>query len=279
MKLKHSIWGMAAAVGLVLSCGENSFKDFEKVNIPEEATKEMEAQRPEKAIELVLNSLGNAYRRLFESIDEASDLDTIERQLNIEMTRLITTEGRTDVPNLVSILSSAQAQLFGADPFSIALILATSSSSSSSLTLADNGPNTLTKLFPILPKSTTANVRGLEIAITLLNSMTTTYRSKADEFKKAIFLTADVALITKGLDINGDGIISVEEALNLSEDAASALLSIIASAVSSGQSSGQTGEKSAAITQSIAAIQDKINAQPGATMNDKLRNFLASKGS
>lgn len=265
-------------------CGVNQFAQFEKKNVALQATKYLEREQPDKAIELITNSLGSAYASIFASAASITNVSTLETSLTTELNNLVA-QGRSDAPNLVSILASAQAQLYGADPFSIALTLATGggeSESSSSSTSSDSsssagGIDTLTTLFPVLPESTTGNIHGLEIAIALLNSLGS-HQTSADLYKKAIFLTANIALITKGLT-DSSGKISRLAVINMSTTTAANLLLLIASATLTAGAAQQNNGNAGSSTKAISNIQTKIDEQEGDDQNTKLRNYLVSKTS
>lgn len=265
----RDLW-LILTVLLFPACGANTFSSLEKPDIGLQATKLLEDEQPQSAIDLLLSNLGSSFRAIYDGVGETSDLTQVEADFTSEVDTLVAAGATDDVPNLVSILASAQAQLYNVDPLSIALTLSKSSSSESS-------SNPITLLFPILPKSTSTSVRGLDLAVILLNSIGSS-ATKADQLKKGIFVTASISLTVKGLDANSNGIIEPAEVLTLSEAGATALIQQLAAAAEAAAGSGDTSDSSNAGTsaQSISGIQDKIDAEPGTSKAEKLRAFITS---
>lgn len=269
--LQFSCW---LVISFMASCGGNNLFSSSKKNAAEVATKALEKSEPDKAISTLLSALGDSFRAIYETVDASSDLTVIQDLLHTEIQRLIALGSVEDANNLVSILASAQAQKGGIDPLSIILYMAKSETSTALLATQ----NEAIKLFPALPDASLDNLRNLQFAITLLNAIGEDYFINADHFKIAIFGTAYFALTIKHLDTDGDGNISITEALQVGESLAVDLISIIAQASASiGATQAQEDDARAkASAQNISDIQSKIDASPGTTNAEKLQNFISS---
>lgn len=164
----------------------------------------------------------------------------------------------------ISLLASAKAQKAGIDTTDIALEMAKGGETSG---------NALTSLFSILPTATTEVIALLVEATGLLATIPSDELKEGDVFKVSMFNTALTALQAKYFDADGDGQFSVEELENLDEDAAITILNSLLNAESAAaiyQSSGGTGDA----TGNVSQIKSQIDAQPGDTQAEKLRNFL-----
>lgn len=222
--------------GLV-SCGANPFKTYEKKDPAEDATVALENNDADKAISILTKAL----------------------------------EDEPDNNTYKSVLSLAYAQRAGIDPLTLAQKMGGSDSATSSAAASGNG---LTSLFGIMPEATDAHIADVDTAIALIISIPTPARITADTLKLAMFQIAAMTLRSKQLDINGDGILSVDELLNMSSTSATAILSQLAAAAGaySGSVSVSTTDKAAA--EQITKIQTAIASQPGATDQEKLQNYL-----
>jgi len=277
---------IASLTLFVSGCGDNLFSSLEKTDTATDATIQLESGDPAKAITLILDKLGDAYSKVYEATNADSDLFQAQSDLNAAMLVLVDEGDIEDVPNLVSILASARAQKHGIDPFEIALKFAeaattasedTANADAGSSSTASAGPgNDVTRLFPILPEASAENLEGLDVAMTVLRS-TGTYKTTSDDYKEALLLTASIALVTKTLDSDGDGEISALESVSLSDAAAKALLNQITAAVLAAAASSDLSADSetAKSTEQIQALQSQIDAEEGATQEEKLRNFIA----
>lgn len=169
----------------------------------------------------------------------------------------------------LSILATAHAQRAGVEPLHFAANVVSKDSSST---------GGMTALFGLIPEASSANLADIDAAVTILAADIPPDRHQpGDTFKYAIYQTASMLLHTKALDKNGDGILSVDELLNLSDASAVSLLTQLASAkgVLGGDSaSNDTSEKAAA---AITSYQAQIDAAPGETDAEKLRNYLATR--
>lgn len=265
---------LIASLNLMIACGKNPFKSYDEGNVATDATIEIENGNSKTAINLILEDLGSEFQTAYENATalttKSEDIINISAAIN----NLIDA-GRSDVPNLVSILASAKAQLHGVDPFKLALKFADQSSSNESNSNNNSqqqDTNELTLLFPVLPEATAENIQGLDKALTLLSSLGS-YKTASEEYKEALLLTASIALSTKALDSDGDGEISALEAVTLSDAVASVLIEQIAAAVIS--AAAGDGQDVSASAEQIQKIQSQIDAQEGSTDEEKLRNFIA----
>ena len=257
---------------LLLACGKNVYVDQEKKDPATEASRELEKDNPKAAINVLLDALGSEYKATIKGITVSTDLTETENTLTVLLANALA-KGKKNAVQWVSVLASAQAQLYNVDPFVIALKLATKDKSTKLVDGATPDSQTLTILFPLLPESTPENIRGLDTAITMINSLGDSM-TVVDTLKKAIFLTSAVSLSLKKLDVNGDGTIAPEELLTMDQATAIAVISQIASAAST-SSTGAAGSDPAAAA--IQSIQTQIQAQEGTTDEEKLKNFIASK--
>lgn len=278
---------IAIAISLLShSCGSSLFKAADQSDTATEASIALEKQQPTKAIRLIMDILGQSYRRVYDEVD--ADTTAGSTKLATAMETLIAAGQIKNVPNLISILASAKAQLHGIDPFDIALRIAESATTQSDSAASDaadasstaaSAGNQVTRLFPILPEASEENIHGVDVAMAVLQSLGE-LKTTADEYKEALFLTASIALVTKTLDSDGDGEISALESITLSDTAANALLNQITSAAAAAASSGENGQDldSATSTAQIQALKAQIDAEEGATQEEKLRNFIAKSG-
>jgi hypothetical protein len=288
LRLKTHRLKLLFALASLSSCGTSIFKSLDKSDAATDAAIALEKKQPESAIKIILDALGDEYHAVYDDVDAATETSTGTIALAAKMTELIDAGAISNVPNLVSILASAKAQLHGIDPFNIALQIAdsatsttdSSSSTESSDTAAAGGTaNAVTSLFPVLPEASLENLHGLDVAMAILQSIGT-LKTVPDQYKEALFLTASVALVTKSLDTDGDGKISALESITLSDAAATILLNQIISAGAAAAAGGETSAETtpSASTAQIQALQSKIDAQEGATQEEKLRNFMAQSG-
>ncbi len=171
----------------------------------------------------------------------------------------------------ISLLSMAYAQRAGVDP--VTLIQNMSSTSS----LAES--NSITSLFSIMPPATETAIADVDTAVALLLTIPGSDRKTYDTLKLALFQTASMTLRSKILDTNGDGILSTEELMAMSSASALAMLSQIAGAVSAFADGNSTSATDKAASEQISKIQTAINAESGATDEEKLKNYLAKSSS
>lgn len=280
------LWNLTCLCVLNSSCGsDNAFEEIDQDRRVEDvAARALEKNETLKAQELLLGELGDPFRSSFEL--SAIDITTV--YTNEVQNRIA---ARSDAgPSLrlrLSLLSQAVALEFGIDPLTIALQLGTDSGGTTSSGTANgdtaddgssntNQNNVISALFPVLPEATPANIEGFDKAQAILNSLPESLLTTADTFKKAILLTTGVSLRSKRLDTDGDGEISVSEAINLSVDDAQNLFNQLGSAAETiaGIDLGAEGSTAAA-TAAVTNILAEIQAQPGATDEERLRNYIA----
>lgn len=222
---------------LLMACGANPYKSYEKKDPAEDATVALENNDANKAISILTSAL----------------------------------EGDPTNTTYKSILALAYAQHAGIDPLTLAQKMGGSSSSQSTAAASGNG---LTSLFSVMPDATDANISDVDTAIALLISIPAP-RITADTLKLAMFQIASMTLRSKQLDTDGDGVLSASELLQMSISSATAILSQLAAAagVYSGTTSTSTTDQAAAAQ--ITKIQTAIQAESGTTDQEKLQSYLA----
>lgn len=224
-----------------ISCGSNILEGAEKSEAAEDATVELEQKRPSKAISI---------------LEKALSKDPGNAQY-------------------LSILSTAYAQRAGVEPLSLAQSVADKGGSSGTNLTASSTAD-LVSLFKVVPEATTSTLADIDRAIAILSAdLPRAQWLAGDSFKFALFQLASTVMHLKVLDTNQDGILSTSELLTLS--GASTILSQILTAstlVNSGQSSTVSAQAAQVLSQQHAAIE----AMPGATDDEKLRNYLAKSG-
>jgi hypothetical protein len=136
----------------------------------------------------------------------------------------------------------------------------------------------VTSLFSILPDATDSNINDVDEAVSLMLKIPAANRTTADVLKIAMFQTASLTLRTKKYDTNGDGIISVSELLGMTSGDAVTILTQIASAAAAFAGGDSTSTTDQAAAEQISAIQSAIGTCPGATQEDKLKNYLSKTG-
>lgn len=263
-----------ACVSLLLSCGDrNAFSSLEPPTPAEKAAAYLEKENPDAAIDTVLHTLGDTYQTLYTVTTKGTNN---EEQLHAEMLTLIAADSIDGVPNLVSLLASAQAQKYNVDPFAMVLQLAKSHTSTSAALVdaASVSLGALTQLYPILPKATASTIKGLQAAVFILQSLRGAYLSKADHLKLGLFLTASLVLELKLIDTNEDGTISIEEALNLSEESATTFITTLEAAVSSILLADLSTSKASAASAKITTLQTTLQNQAGTSNAEKVQNFF-----
>lgn len=171
----------------------------------------------------------------------------------------------------VSILALAYAERAGIAPLTLAQSMAKSSSSSST-------GNGVTSLFLIMPTATDEHIADVDKALELMISIPAASRTSADVLKIAMFQTSALTLRSKKYDLNGDGVISAEEALAMSGTDATAILSQLASAAAAFASGSSTSTTDVAAAAQITSIQTKIATCPGADQDAQLKNYLSKTG-
>ncbi len=261
-----------ACVSLLFSCGDrNAFSSLEHPTPAEKAAAYLEQENPDAAIDTVLHTLGDTYQTLYAVTTKGTNN---EEQLHAEMLMLIAADSIDGVPNLVSLLASAQAQKFSVDPFAMVLRLAKSQTSTALVDATFVSLGAFTQLYPILPKATASTIKGLQAAVFILQSLGSVYLSKADHLKLGLFLTASLVLELKLIDANEDGTISIEEALDLSEESATTFVTTLEAAVSSILLADLSTSKASAASAKITTLQTTLQNQAGTSNAEKLQNFF-----
>jgi hypothetical protein len=237
---------LLTCLALAAGCGTNLLKSTEKKDPPEDATLALERH------------------------DETAAISILERALDGDPTN----------PQLLSILSTAYAQRAGIEPLVFAERLASSQSQSGGDSGGGSGASNFTSMFSLMPEATTAHLSDLDRAVEILTQdIPADLRQPGDVFKFALYQTASVILHTKALDRDGDGKLSAAEILDLSDGSAAGLIGQIAQAAAllSGTDSADTASQKAA--EALSKYQSAIDAAPGDTQTDKMRNYLAANSS
>jgi hypothetical protein len=230
---------------LVTGCGDNLLKSAEEEEPAEDAVLELENNNPDKAIDILEAALAN---------DPGN-------------------------PKLLSILSYAYAARAGVEPLKLAANMTkTSSDSTDGSDNADSGSDgQLSLLFDVVPAATAAALSDIDRAVEILISeIAAEDRLPGDILKLALFQTASFVMHMKAVDLDGDGEIEIDELAAFSTSSATGILNQLASAQS--QLSGSDDETSQAAASALTKYQSQIDAQPGATNEEKLKNYLASMG-
>ncbi|MBI2601686.1 MAG: hypothetical protein HYW48_01405 [Deltaproteobacteria bacterium] len=263
---------------ILLSCGDNQFASLTEPDPAVNASKHLEDQKPDSAIEVLLDALGGGFKAIFNSVTVNSNLTEVEVSLRDELNRI--KPSKPEAPNWVSILASAQAQKAGIDILLIVLELAKGESeeSSASTTGSTTTGSEFEKLFPVLPAGTTENSFNLGFAITLLASIGSETLTKADNFKQGIFLTSRTALFIKSVDKDGDGVVSPLEVLDINDSSAEDIVDTLTQAIATIDAAGiGSGSRSETSANQIEEIKKQIEESEGETLGDKLRNFIIAK--
>jgi len=229
------IFGIATTL---VACGDNLLKSQEKKEPAEDAVLELEKNNPNKAI----------------SILESALLDDPEN------------------PKLLSILSYAFAARAGVEPLKLIAKMTSSGTGGDNESQSDSE---LLLLFDVVPAATAENLNDIDRAVSILVSdIPSDQRLPGDNLKLALFQTASLVMHMKAIDLNGDGVISVEELASFTTASAGALLNQLTAAQSllASDSDDATSQQAA---QALGKYQAEIDAMPGATSEEKLKNYLA----
>lgn len=219
---------------ILISCGKNIYSSFESEPAAESATIALEDQKPDKAISI--------------------------------LEKAIAKDGSGTNYQLTSLLASAKAQKAGVDTIDLVLNLVDSSQSSSS----DNG---IIAMFTVMPEASSENIDLVIEARDLLISIPEASRTDADVFRLSMYYTTIMVLQTKALDLDGDGSLSPQELIAMSEQEAIAIISNLASAGSLlSDYSGDGGNATAA--NGVSSIYTEVEGTDGSTQKEKLSNYL-----
>lgn len=237
---------LACALG-VSACGSNIFATGEAKDPAEDATIALDDDNPTKAIDILESAL-------------ADDPEN----------------GR-----YLSILSTAYAQRAGVDLLSFARSLAPSGDDDddSGEGGGDSSSAGITQLWGVMPEATDDVLSDIDRAVLILTTeIPADQHQPGDTFKLGLYQMASISLHTKALDTDGDGALSPEEILDLSSASAASLLLQLASAGAT-LATGEGDTSQAAAAERVASYQAAIEASPGDTQEDKLRNYLAATNS
>jgi hypothetical protein len=169
---------------------------------------------------------------------------------------------------LISMMASAKAQKAGVDTFDLIIRLASEGVS---------GSNGLTAMFSVLPPVTTENRQLMLEVVNLLASIPPSSRTDADNLKATLFNASFTALQAKFFDADGDGAFTVDELTKLDDESANAIINSLFDAQNSAVLF-QGAEDNGIAAEKVEEIKAELDAQPGATTAEKLRNLLAASG-
>ena len=234
---------MILLVGLLVSCGANSLKQYEEENVKQDAVIFLEKHDPDSAIEI------------------------LEKEL----------EKSPDDAELLSLLATAYGQKHGLDVLDLALSFGTATATTNTAT--ESGRSDIAKMWPFLPDPTTANIDGLAHSVAFLNQIPVAQRINGDYLKLAIHVSAEMSLRLKALDTNGDFKLSLSELASMSATTAAAILTGLLSAATAAGLAGDQGDSANSASSSISKISTDIEAQSGSTQEEKLANYFSSQQS
>jgi DNA polymerase III delta prime subunit len=221
------------------SCGQNLLKTGESTDPAEDATIALDRGDADKAINILEAALE----------DDAGN------------------------PQYLSILALAYAYRAGIAPLEFATRLSETNGTSTALATSSSS---FSAMFSVLPAATEQVLSDIDRAVEILTSdMSADERQPGDIFKIAIFQSAAMLLHSKALDKNGDGTLSIDEIVNLSNTSATGILSQLSSARSVLEASAGNDAASKAAFDALDKYSGAISAEEGSTDEEKLRNFLA----
>jgi len=226
-------------------CGVNLLKSTEKKDAAEDATLALERRDETTAIH-ILNS--------------ALHKDPVD---NRDGTITYTAD---DDPELLSILSTAYAQRADIDLLEFA-----DQAQTNATAIGSN----LTSLYAIMPVADADHLSDINYSVDCVLTIPTDQHLPGDEFKMGIYQLAKMVLSTKALDKNGDGVLEPDELLDMSDASATSLLANLSAVAQVLAGTGQTDATAKAAAEAIQQYQSQIDATPGATPEEKLRNYLA----
>jgi hypothetical protein len=237
LNLKKLLLPLALTATLA-SCGDNLLKSQEKKEPAEDAVLELENDNPDKAISILESAL----------------------------------QDDPENPKLLSILSYAFAARAGVEPLKLISKMTSTGTSTEGGTQSDSQ---LLLLFDVVPEASAENIDDIDRAVSILVSeIAPDDRLPGDTLKLALFQTASLVMHMKAIDLDGDGVIEVEELASFSNAAAGVLLNQLAAAQALLGADGDDATAQAA-AQALGTYQAEIEAMPGATTEEKLKNYLA----
>lgn len=237
MSTQHSIIFFTIWLATALfSCGDNVYKSQEKTEPAEDAVLELENGNPNKAIDILEAAL----------VDDPGN------------------------PKYLSVLSYAYAARAGVEPLKLVSKMTTTASGE------EASENELILLFGVVPEATEDTLADIDKAVSILVlDIAADDRLPGDTLKLAIFQTASLVMHLKAIDTDGDGELELEEIADFSDLSAASLLNQLASAQVLLASSDPDDQTSLQAAEALGKYQSQIDAMPGATNEEKLKNYLA----
>lgn len=226
---------LLTSLTLATGCGQSIFASLDEMTVEEQIIAHLEADEPDKALSLIDKELEKA----------------------------------PDDSKLKSIKSAAIAQKYGVDTMSLALAVIEQQSSGTA-----NDQSALSTLLTVLPPVDDVAIAGVQQAVDLLNSIGIEHRLNSDNFKLTMLNMALLSMRLKLIDGDGTGTFTADELQNLTPEQATAILDTLGGAVNAADAAAQAGVSTEVATKAIQDVKDQIDAQPGATQDEKLRNFL-----
>ena len=175
----------------------------------------------------------------------------------------------------MSLLSTAISQKWGIDTITMALNLSKSQQTSQGQALASNE---VVRLYAILPPATDDTIAGVTEAQGWLQAIPSASRNKSDFFRLSLLDLSAMVLRTKYFDSNSNGELEASELVNMSTTDASAIIQILVGAQANAAiGSAVDGQNAAKVAEAMGSIKEKIDSAEGATTEEKLKNYLATK--
>lgn len=265
---------IATMLPALIACGPNLMQATADIPPEEQAARDLELDKNDHAISILSDALGEDAQTVLDSDLTGSELSTQLAAATADIEK---------GPVYLSLLSAAYAQTAGLDPLNLMLKMATQKSDEEAGAEASaSGTSGFNDLFPVLPEASSDNINNLSKALAILYAIPAESYTVADVFKQGIMVTALMALRVKALDADGDGQISMLEAINLDASSAIAIMSDLASAaVAMAAYAGVSADESsvaATAAEQLSNYQSSIDGQSGASDAEKLQNFIAGSG-
>ena len=133
------------------------------------------------------------------------------------------------------------------------------------------------QIIPLLPTPSETTSLNLLKASIALGSIPEDYKTKHDLFKRSLFLTCQTGLLVKELDTDGDGQVSVLEALDLTTANADIFYNALGQLtdISSMLSTMDPESKMGETTQKVSAVKTEVDSMPGNSIEEKIENYLS----
>ena len=243
-----------------------------------EAAIELDNENPNKAIKILLNSLGSDFSDLYYGVDETSDMVEVKNSLCSQVSALLSSTEVSDAGNLISVLASAHSQSYGIDIVTIALAMGADSKLETAVV---SDASMFVKVYPVIPEPTAPVLRGIELSMALLECLGSSTTAE-DSFKQTFFTFANSALITKSLDEDLDGTISAVEATKMTDAAAENFMSMIESAVTTSTAFKDANldadtQVSNQLLDQIKSAKDLIDSSEGGSVADRVRSYITGQ--